>query len=98
MLRSEVPTSSVWRHSPEAASQILTVLSSDADASRLSSCEKATELTHWRWPSSVWRHLPEAASQILTVLSNDADASRLSSCEKATELTHWRCPSSVWRH
>src|SRR5437667_11360825 len=65
---------------------------------RLSSCEKATELTHWLWPSSVWRHLPEAASQILTVLSLDADARRLSSCEKATELTRWLWPSSVWRH
>ena len=83
---------------PEAASQILTVLSSDADARRLSSCEKATDVTHALWPSSVWRHLPEAASQILTVLSSDADARRLSSCEKATDVTHWLWPSSVWRH
>jgi hypothetical protein len=69
------------------ASQILTVLSSDADASRVELCEKATETTQPLWPSSVCRHSPLLASQILTVLSSDADASRVESCEKTTELT-----------
>jgi hypothetical protein len=48
--------SSVCRHAPLLASQILTVLSQDADASRVKSCEKATELTELLWPSSVCRH------------------------------------------
>jgi hypothetical protein len=65
----------------------LTVLSWDAEASRVESCEKATELTKWLWPLSVCRHAPVLASQILTVLSSDAEASRVESCEKATELT-----------
>ena len=53
---------SVWRHSPLLASQILTVLSSDADASRAESWEKATDLTPSLWPSRVWRHSPLLAS------------------------------------
>ena len=77
--------SSVCRHAPLLASQILTVLSSDADASRAESWEKATDLTQSLWPSSVCRHSPLLASQILTVRSSDADASRAESCEKATE-------------
>jgi hypothetical protein len=36
---------SVCRHAPLLASHILTVLSLDAEASRVESCEKATELT-----------------------------------------------------
>ena len=40
-----LPTRSVCRHAPLLVSQILTVLSNDADASRVESCEKATELT-----------------------------------------------------
>ena len=46
------------RHSPLLASQILTVSSLDADASRVESCEKATDQTLSRWPSSVCRHSP----------------------------------------
>src|SRR5436309_1410243 len=98
MLKSSLPISSVCRQSPLLASQILTVLSSDADASRAESCEKATDLTPSRWPSSVCRHSPLLASQILTVLSHDADASRAESCEKATDSTEPRWPSSVCRH
>jgi anti-sigma-K factor RskA len=68
-------------------SQILTVLSIDADASSFESGEKATDLTQSLWPSSVcWRE-PVAVSQILTVLSIDANASSFESGEKATELT-----------
>jgi hypothetical protein len=40
-----MPTWSVCRHAPLLASQILTVLSRDADASLAELCEKATELT-----------------------------------------------------
>src|SRR5256885_1038711 len=92
-----ISLSSFCRHLPLRASQILTVLSIDADASRVESCEKATDLTQPLWPSSVCRHLPLRASQILTVLSFDADASRVESCEKATELTQRLWPSSVCR-
>lgn len=42
---SALPIPSVWRQAPLPASQILTVSSSDADASRVKSWEKATELT-----------------------------------------------------
>jgi hypothetical protein len=78
---------SVCRHLPLLTSQILTVLSSNPDASRAESGEKTTELTQWLWPSSVCRHLPLLTSQILTVLSSDPDASRAESGEKATDLT-----------
>jgi hypothetical protein len=87
ILISALPILSVCRHWPLLGSQILTVLSSDPDASRAESGEKATDLTEPLWPSSVCRHLPLLASQILTVLSPDPDASRAESGEKATELT-----------
>lgn len=45
MLESDLPVSRVCRHAPLLASQILTVLSSDVNASWVESCEKATELT-----------------------------------------------------
>src|SRR5256714_575124 len=97
MLRSALPITSFCRQSLLLASQILTVWSSDADASRAESCEKATELTAWLWPSSVCRQAPLLASQILTLPSYDADASRAGSCEKATELTQSLWPSNVCR-
>ena len=68
MLRSTLPIWSVCRHSPLLASQILTVLSSDADASRAESCEKATDKTQSLWPSSVCRqalHLSSIAGFIV---------------------------------
>src|SRR2546423_8058896 len=98
MLKSALPISSVCRYSPLLTSQILTVLSYDADASRAESCEKATELTEPLWPSSVCRHSPLLTSQILTALLRDADASRAESCEKATELTEPLWLSNVCRH
>src|SRR2546421_398907 len=55
MLESAFPIASVWRHSPLLASQILTVRSPDADASRAESPVKATELTGPLWPFSIWR-------------------------------------------
>src|SRR5277367_4424154 len=97
MLKSALPIPSVCRHSPLLASQILTVSSLDADASRVESCEKATDRTEPLWLSSVCRHSPLLASQILTVLSSDADASRVESCEKATDRTEPLWPSSVCR-
>ena len=97
MLTSALLILSVCRHSPLLASQTLTVLSFDADASRAESCEKATDQTQRLWPSSVCRHSPLLASQTLTVVSCDADASRAESCEKATELTALLWPSSVCR-
>src|SRR5277367_3695402 len=97
MLKSALLMLSVCRHLPLLASQILTVLSTDADASRAESGEKATDLTELLWPSSLCRHLPLLASQILTVLSSDADASRAESGEKATDQTESLWPSSVCR-
>ena len=85
-------------HSPLLASQILTVLSRDADASQAESWEKTTDKTQSLWPLSVCRHSPLLASQILTVLSRDADASRAESWEKATDKTPSLWPSSVCRH
>ena len=46
------------KHSPPLVSQILTVPSNDADARRVESREKATEVKLLLWPSSVFRHLP----------------------------------------
>jgi hypothetical protein len=43
---------SVWKHSPLLASHILTVPSSNADASRVESWEKATDLTSPLRPSA----------------------------------------------
>jgi hypothetical protein len=89
MLKSVLPISRVCRHFPLLASQILTVLSSDADANCVESREKATDLTKPLWPLSVCRHLPLLASQILTMLLPNADASRVELCEKATNVTKW---------
>src|SRR5208282_5042195 len=95
---NEEPISTICRHSPVAASQILTVRSSEADASCRELCEKTTDLTEPLWPSSVCRHSPVAASQILTVQSSEADASCRESCEKTTDVTQLLWPSSVCRH
>jgi hypothetical protein len=73
------------------------VRSSDADASRVESGEKATDATEPLWPSSVCRQAPLLASQIFTVRSTDADASRVESSEKATEKIEPLWPSSVCR-
>ena len=99
-------------HWPVAGSQILTVLSSDTEASwvaneasrvaneasRVASCDQATDLTGSLWPSSVDTHWPVAGSQILTVLSSDAEASRVASCDQATDPTELLWPSSVDTH
>src|SRR5438045_1171366 len=61
------------------------------------SCENATELTKYLWPSSVLRQAPLPASQILTVTSLDPDTMRVPSCENATDLTSWLWPSSILR-
>ena len=93
-----MPISSVAVQLLVAASQSLTVLSRDADASVFESWENATELTQPLCPSSVAVHLPVAASQSLTVLSRDADASVFESWENATDQTELLCPSSVAVH
>lgn len=74
----------VCRHAPLLKSQILTVLSRDADASLIESCEKATDLTALLWPSSVCRQAPLTVSHSLRVALYDAKASVVESCEKAT--------------
>ena len=97
-LKRGLPTRSVSRHAPLPASHILTVLSLDANASQVESCEKATELTQLLWPLSVCRYAPLLVSQILTVLSLDADPIRVESYKKATELTQPLWPLSVCRY
>ena len=64
MLKSALLITSVYRHSPLLAFQILTVLSPDADASRAESWEKATELILSLWPLIVCRHLPLLATLV----------------------------------
>jgi hypothetical protein len=96
ILNSAMPIPSVCRHSPVPVSQILTVRSCEADASRRESCEKATDLTRWPWPSSVCRHSPVPASQILTVPSSEADASRRESCEKTTDAVLFNHVHGLW--
>jgi hypothetical protein len=54
-----LPVLKMCRHAPLLSSHSLTVLSLDADASLVESCEKATELTELLWPSSVCRHAPQ---------------------------------------
>src|SRR2546423_1476613 len=64
--------SSLPRSAPVAASQSLTVLSFDADATSCPSGENATALTPFEWPLSVRSDCPVAASQSSTVPSSDA--------------------------
>jgi len=77
--------SSVRRQAPLPASQIRTAPSSDPEASRVESGEKATDWTPPPWPSSVRRQAPLPASQIRTAPSSDPEASRVESGEKATD-------------
>jgi hypothetical protein len=65
----EINDGSVWPSSvcsdaPVVASQSRTVQSSEADASRVPSVEKATDVTACVWPSSVCRH----ALQLLFII------------------------------
>jgi hypothetical protein len=85
ILKGALPILSVCRHLSLLASQILIVLSYNADASRVESGEKATDQTPSLWPLSVCRYLLLLISQILTVLSYNADASRAESGEKAID-------------
>src|SRR5258708_38648086 len=98
MLESILPTLSVCRHWPLAASQILTVRSSDADASRAESGEKATDWTESLWPLSVCRYWPLAASRILTVGSSDTDFSSEEPREEAAGRSGWLPPLCVKNH
>jgi hypothetical protein len=79
----------------DTASQSLTVLSRDANASVLPSGVKATAVTQPKWPSSVCSSPSDLASQSLTVSSCDVDASILPSSVKATAVTQPEWPSSV---
>src|ERR1051325_11583944 len=75
--------------------QILNVSSSDAEAGRSPSGEKAIELTCPSCPVNVWRHLLVGRCQILMVLSYDPDARHIPSGEKATQVTLSVWPESV---
>src|SRR5438067_4690226 len=59
----------VQRHSPEAASQTLRVLSLEPETMRSPPGSHAHARAESEWPGKVSRHLPEAASQTLRVLS-----------------------------
>jgi hypothetical protein len=80
-----------------AASQILTVLSCEADAMAAPSGEYATPWTDSEWPLSVRSYLPMAAFQTLTVLSPEADAMAAPSGEYATPQTYSEWPLSFPR-
>src|SRR5204862_360166 len=81
-----------------AGSQSRMVQSSDTDARRAPSGEKATVQTLPAWPSSVKRRAPVAGSQSRMVRSLDPDARRAASGEKATEQTPppWPCKVFVF--
>jgi hypothetical protein len=61
-------TSSACSSKPEPASHILTVLSTEDDASVLLSQEKATVIILSEWPLSVCSSVPELVSHRLSVL------------------------------
>ena len=83
--RSAEPTELLWppsvcKHAPLLASQILTVLSPDAEASRVESWEKATDETQSLWPSNVCSRIRNKydPSRLLDVgTSNQATAKSL---------------------
>jgi hypothetical protein len=85
-------------HLPVARSQILTILSKDADASRLPSCDQAIEPTVLVCPSKVDTFWPVVVSQILIVLSQDPDASRIPSSDQASDPTELVCSLSANLH
>jgi hypothetical protein len=66
-----------------------------ADARNLPSCENATAMAPFEWPTSVCSAAPVARSHSLTVLSQEADARSLPSCENATASTQFEWPASV---
>ncbi|KAM0533497.1 hypothetical protein ACHAO7_012402, partial [Fusarium culmorum] len=66
---------------------IRTVLSYEADATFVESCENVTEVTHSPWPSSTRSQSPVSAFQIRAVSSREADATFVESCENTTEMT-----------
>jgi hypothetical protein len=83
MLKSVLPITSVCRQAPLLASQILTVPSHDADASRAVSCEKATEETLSLWPSGVCRkalHSSYIGGLIATYFSSSLLKDPISGC------------------
>lgn len=88
----------ICTQAPEFASQILTVLSYEHEASRWPSGENTTDVTQLLWPFKICRQVPEFASHILTVLSFEHETSRWPSGEKATEVTGPLWPSRVYRH
>lgn len=81
------PTSRVCCSAPDLVSHSLIVLSRDADASCLPSCENTTDRTEREWHFSVCCSAPDLVSHNLMVLSSDADASRLPSGKNATDKT-----------
>src|SRR5207248_148889 len=90
-----IPSSRVCNGPPATASQSLTVLSHEPDATSLPSGENATDVTQRKWPSSVCSGAPVTASQSLTVWSHEPDATSLPSGENATDVTRCEWPSSV---
>src|SRR6266852_5074749 len=92
---------SVWpkrvcNKTPEFGSQILIVVSSEAEATRScpSACHHSTDSTTQVWPSRVCRTVPFSRSQIFTVRSSDPETSRRLSFQLAQELTGIRVPDS----
>ncbi|KAJ4263213.1 hypothetical protein NW764_016194 [Fusarium oxysporum] len=63
-----------------------TVLSPEADATIVESCENTTDTSQFA-PYRRQRPMPPSSSRIRTVLSEEADATIVESCENTTELT-----------
>src|SRR5450755_4673097 len=73
-------------------SQMCTLRSLPAEATRRPSGDHATALTSSLWPRKVISILPVLASQVWTVPSSLAVARYLLSCDHARALTCWLCP------
>lgn len=85
-------------HCPDDVSQILIVLSREADARRIVLGDQAIERIAELWPLSVKMQLPVASSHTLILLSFDPEAMCTVSGDQATERTSSLWPSKVVIH
>lgn len=83
---------------PVGESQTVTVISSDADTSRLPSVDQAINVARPVCPSRIYVHSPVAGFQILTVLSTEADASLLPSGDQTIDLIQSLSPARIHAH
>src|SRR5438309_1610757 len=99
MPRNEEPedsSSRISNISHGSVRQIRIVPSSDFEARRRPSLEKAIQPTTSVWPSSVLICCPAFPSHKRMVLSSELEASTRPSGDQATLTTESSCPSSVF--